>query len=336
MGYRRYERYKDSSVEWIGEIPEEWSTKKLKYITIITMGQSPKSEDYNTDGIGKPFLQGNAEFTDFYPIPKYYCPTATKFSKPNDILLSVRAPVGAMNISDSVYGIGRGLCAITAREINMKYLWYALSICLEELRIKSKGSTYDAITVADVSNLLMLLPSEKEQIAIATFLDQKTAEIDSLIADKEKLIQLLQEKRQAIITEAVTKGLDPNVPMKDSGVEWIGEIPEHWEVSKVKYETEINRCTLSENTDEDYQINYIDISNVNSIGEIINIQEFAFRDAPSRARRIVREGDTIISTVRTYLKAIAYCESLPINCICSTGFAVLTPKKMFIKNICIT
>ncbi len=235
--YKRYERYKDSGVEWIGEIPEHWEIKKIKYISNITMGQSPKSEECSLDETGLPFLQGNAEFTSLHPIPKIYCNTANKFSKVNDILLSVRAPVGAMNISDRVYGIGRGLCAITANKVQARYLWYSMNVSLEELFIKSKGSTFEAVTVTDVNNLLSVLPPKNEQTAIANFLDQKTAEIDGLIADKEKLIELLQEKRQAIITEAVTKGLNPNVRMKDSGIEWIGEIPEHWGVSKIKFTT---------------------------------------------------------------------------------------------------
>ncbi len=233
--YKRYERYKDSGVKWIGEIPEHWEIKKIKYISNITMGQSPKSEECSLDETGLPFLQGNAEFTSLHPIPKIYCNTANKFSKVNDILLSVRAPVGAMNISDRVYGIGRGLCAITANKVQVRYLWYSMNVSLEELFIKSKGSTFEAVTVTDVNNLLSILPPKNEQIAIANFLDQKTAEIDGLIADKEKLIELLQEKRQAIITEAVTKGLNPNVKMKDSGIEWIGEIPEHWSIIKMKY-----------------------------------------------------------------------------------------------------
>jgi len=136
--YKRYERYKDSGVEWIGEIPEHWEIKKIKYISNITMGQSPKSEECSLDETGLPFLQGNAEFTSLHPIPKIYCNTANKFSKVNDILLSVRAPVGAMNISDRVYGIGRGLCAITANKVQVRYLWYSMNVSLEELFISLK------------------------------------------------------------------------------------------------------------------------------------------------------------------------------------------------------
>jgi type I restriction enzyme S subunit len=113
--------------------------------------------------------------------------------------------------------------------------------------------------------------------------------------------------------------------MKDSGIEWIGEIPEHWILSKIKYVSLINNKTLSESTDDDYEIDYIDISSVTSIGEIDGVQSLNFKDAPSRARRILSKGDTIVSTVRTYLKAIAFIENTQSNLICSTGFAVLTP-----------
>ncbi len=296
--YKRYERYKDSGVEWIGDIPEHWEIKKIKYISNITMGQSPKSEECSLDETGLPFLQGNAEFTSLHPIPKIYCNTANKFSKVNDILLSVRAPVGAMNISDRVYGIGRGLCAITANKVQVRYLWYSMNVSLEELFIKSKGSTFEAVTVTDVNNLLSILPPKNEQIAIANFLDQKTAEIDGLIADKEKLIELLQEKRQAIITEAVTKGLNPNVRMKDSGIEWIGEIPEHWNLRRIRYLANIRNVKAS---DSDIDKTYVGLENIESkTGKLLtngdDEQQFVGETA-----NIFKKGDVLFGKLRPYL-----------------------------------
>ena len=166
-----------------------------------------------------------------------------------------------------------------------------------------------------------------EQIVIANFLDKKIARIDALIEKDKKLIALLKEKRAALINNSVTKGLDPNANMKDSGVEWIGEIPEGWEVYKLKYKIIINKKKLEDDINPSYVINYLDISNVDSSGNILDIEEQIFEDAPSRARRIPRSGDTILSTVRTYLKAIAYLENIPSNLIVSTGFAVLEPIK---------
>ncbi len=201
-------KMKDSGIEWIGDIPEGWEITKLKYICSITMGQSPKSEEYSREEGGLPFLQGNAEFTELYPHPKIYCDTANKRSKVNDILLSVRAPVGKMNISNRVYGIGRGLCAITAQKVHLKYLWYSMNVSLEELSINSQGSTFEAVTVADVNNLSAIVPPTDEQISIANFLDQKTAEIDSLVSEIQEQIQKLREYRQSLIFEAVTGKID--------------------------------------------------------------------------------------------------------------------------------
>lgn len=113
---------------------------------------------------------------------------------------------------------------------------------------------------------------------------------------------------------------------KPSGVEWLGDVPEHWEVKRLKNVVSLNPETLAENCDPDYLITYIDISNVNSSGQVLESQQFRFEDAPSRARRIARHGDTIISTVRTYLRAIAFVENPPENLVVSTGFAVLRPK----------
>lgn len=201
-------KMKDSGIEWIGKIPEGWEITKLKYICSITMGQSPKSEEYSLEETELPFLQGNAEFTDLYPQPKIFCDTANKRSKVNDILLSVRAPVGKFNISDRVYGIGRGLCAITAQKVYLKYLWYSMNVSLEELSINSKGSTFEAVTVADVSNLSAIVPPMNEQISIANFLEQKTAEIDSLVSEIQAQIQKLKEYRQSLIFEVVTGKID--------------------------------------------------------------------------------------------------------------------------------
>ena len=226
---------KDSGIEWIGQIPESWSVEALKRNVKIEMGQSPASECYNSDGVGFPFLQGNADFTDKFPVERMYTSAANKFSKTGDLLLSVRAPVGAVNIADKEYAIGRGLCAITGGRISIPFLWYAIAVLNHEFDANSTGSTFESINTEDVGNAKIMVPGEDEQRRIAEYLDVKCAEIDALIAAKEKTNALLKERRQSIIYEAVTKGLNPDVPMKDSGIEWIGQIPEHWGVGKLGY-----------------------------------------------------------------------------------------------------
>ncbi|MBN1121932.1 MAG: restriction endonuclease subunit S [Anaerolineae bacterium] len=227
--YPAYPDYRPSDVEWLGEIPSHWEMTRLKFVAHLEMGQSPSSDDYNQDGEGMPFLQGNAEFSYKFPIPKHYCPTANKYAGVGDILLSVRAPVGAINIADQIYGIGRGLCAIQVKQRSLvrDYAWYLLPVVKTELDIESTGSTYDAVSTDNVANLCWNLPPPDEQRAIADFLDRETARIDALIDAKRRLVTLLEEKRAALISHAVTRGLDPDAPMKESGIEWLGEIPSH-------------------------------------------------------------------------------------------------------------
>ena len=238
---RRYPEYKESGVAWIGEIPVHFEMKRLKYVADLNMGQSPPSEEYNSDSLGTPFLQGNADFGPHHPTPKIYCPTARKHAIPGDILLSVRAPVGAINIADQEYGIGRGLCAIRPRmnQLECRYAKYLLEVVRTELYVVATGTTYDAVTVDYVSNITCVVPPFSEQTQIANFLDRKTEQTDELIRIKEQRIELLQEQRTALINQTVTKGLYPNAEMKPSGMEWIGEIPKDRKATRLKYICEL-------------------------------------------------------------------------------------------------
>ena len=235
--FKPYPAYKDTGVEWLRKIPAHWEVKRLKYLSRIIMGQSPPSDIVNTFGEGLPFLQGNADFGTEHPTARTFCPYPPKVAVPGDILISVRAPVGAINRADRAYGIGRGLCAIRPiiRQLERRYCSYLLQIARSQLDSIATGSTYDAVSADDVSCFLMLMPLIEEQQIIVSALDRETAKTDALVEKKERLIELLQEKRTALITQAVTKGLDPNVPMKDSGVEWLGKIPAHWERSRIKF-----------------------------------------------------------------------------------------------------
>jgi len=230
-----YPKYKESGIEWLGEIPAHWEVMPLKNVSMVNMGQSPPGDTCGSDVDGLGFLQGNAEFGAVYPLAANFCTKPPKTTKRDTVLLSVRAPVGALNISDRTYGIGRGLCAIApGPKTKLRYLWHFLHIARRHLAAISTGSTYGAVSAEDVSVTPICLPDPKEQERIADFLDRETAKIDALVEKKERLIELLQEKRTALITHAVTKGLDPNVPMKDSGIEWLGEIPAQWELKPLK------------------------------------------------------------------------------------------------------
>jgi type I restriction enzyme S subunit len=234
--HNKYPEYKSTGAEWVGDIPEHWDFVKLNYLFDIISGTSPKSEYYTEKEEGLPFLQGNAEFGKLNPNPDRYCTDCPKKSKANDVLISVRAPVGDLNISDQEYGIGRGLNALRKRRgiEETKFVFYLMNVLTEGLELKLSGSTFNSVDRRDIASLRGPLPPAEEQKAIVNFLDQETEKIDQLIEQKERLIELLAEKREALITRAVTKGLDPDAEMKDSGVEWLGRIPSTWELEKIK------------------------------------------------------------------------------------------------------
>lgn len=231
---KAYSEYKDSGVQWIGEVPMHWEIVPFKFYTNVIMGQSPNGDDIKSEG-EMPFMQGNAEFGNTYPSSIYFCETCTKFSRIGDILMSVRAPVGEINLSDKVYGIGRGLCSISAKRCNRQYLWYFLKKSKNDLNIYANGSTFTAITIQVLQSFKLTLPPLPEQQAIASFLDAQTKPIDDIIAKRERQIELFEEMKSAIISRAVTKGLNPDAKMKDSGIGWIGKVPDHWDVKCIKY-----------------------------------------------------------------------------------------------------
>jgi type I restriction enzyme, S subunit len=175
---------------------------RLKRVAHIKPGQSPPSTDVEPfDGEGIPFLQGNAEFDEEVPLPRLRCSTAPKFAQPGDLLVSVRAPVGAINLADRTYGIGRGLAAVTPSALNSRFCWWWLHSAVSLLRSVATGSTYEAVTAEDIGSLLVPGWSARKQRAIADFLDTETARIDALINKKRRLIDLLEERFGSYLRE---------------------------------------------------------------------------------------------------------------------------------------
>jgi type I restriction-modification system specificity determinant len=172
-----------------------------------------------------------------------------------------------------------------------------------------------------------LVPPIAEQNQIVAYLQAQDACIARFIKAKRELIGLLTEQRLRIIDHAVTRGLDASVKLKPSGIEWLGEVPEHWEAKPLKRWVRLNACTLGEKTSPNLEFRYVDIGSVKTGRLVRELERIRFETAPSRARRVLKPGDTIISTVRTYLKAIWYVDEDPDDLIASTGFAVLTPGK---------
>ncbi len=215
----------------------------------------------------------------------------------------------------------------------MKYLYYFFSVRYDEINATLvKGSTNQ--TELQRNYLLAYeldIPSLQVQQRIVEYLDAKTTEIDNKIELLGKKRDAYKRLKIATINHAVIRGLDEHVKLKDTDIDWIGEIPVHWETRRIKDEVEVNKLTLTESTSPMYKFRYIDISNVSSEGVISFIEEVYFYEAPSRARRIVQKGDIIVSTVRTYLKSIGMIDFDAKDVVVSTGFAVLSPIKSYSK-----
>ena len=335
--HRPYPAYKDSGIEWLGEVPVHWEVKRLKYLATVNDEALPETTDpsmeidYVDIGNVDP-IQG---ITDVEKLVFADAPSrARRIARQGDVIIStvrtyLRA-IAQIGATDANLIVSTGFAVIRPWQMDDGFVAYAVNApyFVERVVAHSVGVSYPAINASELVCLGIALPSLREQRAIAAFLDRETARIDALVARKERLIALLQEKRTALITQAVTKGLDSNVPMKDSGVEWLGEVPAHWEVKRLKYLSTVNDEALPETTDPGMEIDYVDIGNVDPIQGITDVEKLVFADAPSRARRIVRRGDVIISTVRTYLRAIAKIGATDANLIVSTGFAVIRPWQM--------
>ena len=330
---RKYPKYKASGVDWLGQIPSDWGTIKIKFTDILIMGQSPESKDVTDFEKGLPFLQGNAEFTDTHPIPKNWCEKANKNAIKDDLLLSVRAPVGALNVSDQTYGIGRGLCAIRAKRNNLRFLYYLLSISKEELNKVSTGTTFVAITIPNLSNVVIPKVSLPEQLSIVQFLDHKTNQIDRFIDNRQKQIELLKEQKAGIINKAVTKGINPNAKMKDSGIEWIGEVPEHWSVSKVKFVARVKGrigfrgYTVTDLVEEGEGALTLGATHINKDGRIdLSKPVFINWEKYYESPEIMVEKDDILVVQRGSVGVVGIVDT-------EIGYATINPSLVILKNV---
>ena len=250
-----------------------------------------------------PFLQGCAEFGPDYPQPRQFCQAPAKVSPNGAILVSVRAPVGRLNFADQEYGIGRGLSAIVPhpKSLNTVFTYYGLRASTLGLRLFSTGSTYDAVTVGDVGSLPILVPPLPEQTAIARFLDHANRRIRRYIRAKRKLIALLEEQKQAIIHQAVTGQIDvrtgqPYPAYKPSGVEWLGDLPEHWEVVALRhrYNQCLGKMLDSKRITGNYSLPYL--RNIDIQWDRINVEDLPTMDILPEEydRYTIQPGDLLI------------------------------------------
>ncbi|WP_293002429.1 restriction endonuclease subunit S [Nevskia sp.] len=246
--YKPYPAYRDSGVEWVGRVPDHWEIKPICRLASCNDDSLP--ENVHPDQVLRYVDISSVNHTDgitdvaemrFADAPS----RARRKAKAGDVVIStVRTYLKAVAAvtethADCTYSTGFAVLRPRLSEVESPFLkWLALNdLVIQAIEAHSEGLSYPAINAPELVKLKAVVPPRTEQTAISAVLDRETARIDALITKKTRFIELLKEKRQALITHAVTKGLDPNVKMKDSGVEWIGEVPEHWEISKLAYTT---------------------------------------------------------------------------------------------------
>ena len=250
--YQKYAEYKDTGVEWLGEIPSHWEMWKLSHAyNEIGSGTTPStSNEENFEGDIPWVTTGELRENIILDTKKKVSqktielfPTLRKYPSGSVAIAMYGATIGRLGILGVEATTNQACCVMTTSKVlDNKYLFYWLQAFKNEIIQLSSGGGQPNINQEKVASLKISAPLVEDQVTIVNFLDHETAKIDSLIAKQEKLIELLKEKRQAVISHAVTKGLNSNVPMKDSGVEWLGQVPEHWIVSKLKYESEVVDC----------------------------------------------------------------------------------------------
>ncbi len=256
MSLPRYLEYRDSGVEWLGEVPGHWSLPKLKHFASFAGGGTPSRDNLTFWNGDIPWVSPKDMKVEFIESAEE-CITdvglnssSSSLVQPGRALMVVRSGILKHTIPVAINRVE------VALNQDMKAISFAEECCDSQFFMRwvqglndvlllawaKQGATVESIEHSYLAETIIPLPPVAEQTAISTFLDRETAKIDGLIAEQEKLIALLAEKRQATISHAVTKGLNPAAPMKDSGVAWLGEVPAHWEAANLKRFAEVIDC----------------------------------------------------------------------------------------------
>ena len=303
---KRYPEYKESDVAWIGKIPSHWRKSRLKYESLVPVqyGLNINSDLYVEQGIrlirttditedGE--LIDKGVYLEAESVEKIY------LTQPNDFLISRSGTLGRtyLHQSDEKHTYGGYLvrfnfgCSVKSRFI----FYFTRSQCFEYwITLNTVQATIGNVNGQKYSNLEIPVPSHEEQTQIVNFLDHKTGQIDELIRIKERQIELLREQRTTLINQAVTKGLDPNVEMKPSGVEWIGEIPKYWKMKQIKQIAQFIGG-YSEFGSESYTDRGIPIFRIGDVAQCIKIEQVK-RVPTQQIKRLKQNelchGDTLI------------------------------------------
>jgi type I restriction enzyme S subunit len=306
---KRYKKYKPSGIEWVGEIPEHWEEKKIKYFANLTLGKMLTSEDKGGYFL-KPYLRAQninwfkVDITDLKEMWFSQKELEKYRLSLNDILVSEGGEVGRtciwQNEIDECY-IQNSVHKISfKRNYNPRFFLYLFYYLGQKGYFASivNQISIGHLTGEKLKEIFLIYPSADEQTYISNYLDRRAAQIDDLIAKKQKLIDLLDEEKTAIINQAVTKGLIPDAPMRDSDIPWLGEIPEHWAFKKLKYVAVIKPSNVDKKSyDGEKKVllcNYLDVYKHEFIDN-----SFSFMEATANENEItkftIKKGDVLVT-----------------------------------------
>jgi len=331
----KYETYIDSGVKWLNKIPKSWVIKRMKYLfKDVSQKGMPNAELLSV-------TQDQGVVPRTWVENRMVMPSGNlesfKFIHKGDFAISLRSFEGGLEYCHHDGIVSPAYTVLKKRLPNLKEDYYKylfkshsfvteLQTCVVGIR-EGKNVSFE-----ELSYSLMPIPSELEQTAIANFLDCKTAQIDQAIAIKEKQIALLKERKQILIQNAVTRGLDPNVPMKDSGVEWIVEIPDHWEIVPMKRLANISPSIKVKNKKSDELVCFLPMEKVSVDGDIECDVKLPIKNV-SQGFTAFAKNDVIVAKITPCFEngKSAYLENLgtPIG-YGSTEFHVLRPSKSII------
>jgi type I restriction enzyme, S subunit len=331
--YRPYPKYKSSGVEWLGEIPEEWEIRPLKHLSTFTTGWTPPTgrEDFyggdhlwaNISDLGPKYLACTEKTVTESAVREARLRVVPKGS----LLFSFKLSVGAVSLTVMEMYTNEAIAAFAPSEnLDTGFLYWAAPVLVPQ---NAQENIYGAplLSRERIANAKMVSPPIAEQRAIATFLDRETARIDALVARNERLITLLQERRTALITRAVTKGLDPAAPMKDSGVEWLGEIPAHWEVRPFRYCCRVSEGQVPPDDEQYRDVILIAPNHIESGTGRVLYTETAHEQGAISGKYRVDHGDIIYSKIRPALNKVCIADG---NWLCS---ADMYPIKTTVPNV---
>ncbi|MFY9105465.1 restriction endonuclease subunit S [Aliarcobacter cryaerophilus] len=332
--FEKYSSYKDSGVEWLGEIPEHWEIDKLKnyckafgrigfrgYNTSDLVNESEGAITISPSNIFEYSMTFNK--CSFLRWEKYYESPEIQIEE-NDILIvktgSTFGKIGMVKNLPEKATINPQLLVLKDIKIEQRFFYYMMTSSVIQTQVNQQviGSTIPTISESKILNFVSILPSKEEQTKIASFLDDKTAQIDEVISQKEKLIELLKERKQIVINDAVTKGLDKDVEFVDSGVEWIGKIPKHWEVIKFKH------LFYEKKKTHDISLNCGSIS----FGKVIEKNDEKIPASTKASYQVLNKGEFLINPLNLNydLKSLRIGLS-DLDVVVSSGYIIIKNKK---------